>query len=112
MPLHNKEIILEIQYPIAPSFDCLFDDPLTVHNGAKFLKKKGQRSAFQHEIAFSFIHSFILLITYCGQMAKLHIIYKYNLPIKTFIYSDTSKLNGYQKLQINTYICIQMKNCK
>ena len=25
-------------------------------------------------------------------MAKLHIIYKYNLPIKTLKYTDTSKL--------------------
>ena len=37
-------------------------------------------------------------------MAKLHIIYKYNLPIKTFKYTDTSKLNAHQKLQINTYM--------
>ena len=51
---------------------------------------------------FSF--HFILLITYRGQMAKLHIyIYKYNLPIKTLKYTDTSKLNAHQKLQ-NKYI--------
>ena len=54
----------------------------------------------------SFFYSFIsfLLITYRGQMAKLHIIYKYNLPIKTLKYTDTSKLNAHQKLQINTYM--------
>ena len=34
-------------------------------------------------------------------MAKLHIIYKYNLPIKTLKYTDTSKLNAHQKLQIH-----------
>ena len=39
MPLHNNEIILEMKYPIAPSFDWLLDDPLTVHDGAKFRKK-------------------------------------------------------------------------
>ena len=39
MPLHNNEIILEIKYSIAPSFDWLIDDPLTVHDGAKFRKK-------------------------------------------------------------------------
>ena len=37
-------------------------------------------------------------------MAKLHIIYKYSLPIKTLKYTDTSKLNAHQKLQINTYM--------
>ena len=37
--LHNSEIILEIKYPIAPSFDWLIDDPPTVHDGAKFRKK-------------------------------------------------------------------------
>ena len=52
--------------------------------------------------SFSFIS--FLLITYRGQMAKLHIIYKYNLPIKTLKYTDTSKLNAHQKLQINTYM--------
>ena len=45
MPLHNNEIILEIQYPIAPSFDWLLDDTLTVHDGAKF-KNKGPTVRF------------------------------------------------------------------
>ena len=39
MPLHNNEIISEIKYPIALSFDWLLDDLLTVHDGAKFTKK-------------------------------------------------------------------------
>ena len=44
-------------------------------------------------------------------MAKLHkvIIYKYNLPIKTLKYTDTSKLNAHQKLQINTYMLTDEK---
>ena len=48
-------------------------------------------------------------------MAKLHIIYKYNLPIKTLKYTDTSKLNAHQKLQKKIIpTCLQMKNkyCK
>ena len=39
MPLHNNEIIL----PYSPSFDWLLDNPLTIHDGAKF-KKKGANS--------------------------------------------------------------------
>ena len=43
-------------------------------------------------------------------MAKLHIIYKYNLPIKTLKYTDTSKLNAHQKLQKNyTYMLTDEK---
>ena len=34
---------MKLFYPIAPSFDWLLDDPLTVHDGAKF-KKKGANS--------------------------------------------------------------------
>ena len=55
MPLHNNEIILEIKYPIAPSFDWLIDDPLTVHDGAKFRKisKKGPTVRFSLRSLFS-----------------------------------------------------------
>ena len=52
MPLHNNEIILEIKYPIAPSFDWLIDDPLTVHDGAKF-RKKGPTVRFSLRSLFS-----------------------------------------------------------
>ena len=37
-------------------------------------------------------------------MAKLHIIYKYNLPIKTLKYTDTSKLTAHQKKKKKLYI--------
>ena len=38
-------------------------------------------------------------------MAKILIIYKYNLPIKTLKYTDTSKLNAHQ----NTYMLTDEK---
>ena len=46
MPLHNNDIILEIKYNTAPSLDWLLDDPLTVQDGAKFKKKKGNSLLF------------------------------------------------------------------